>query len=221
MPTVTTTLPATAPALSRALVFAATSLGAGACIGIAAMTYLRLGGLEGCVMFAFGLMAVVFFDLRLFTGRSQFAWGRPDPADPRALGYGALAAMLVFNIIGCGTMTLIADSGSWAVDPAAIVLKRCNDGALMSGLRAIPCGFIMTLAVRAAKGGTWWPLLFGVPTFILCGFPHCVADVFYYAAAPAPFVELPVHMTVVYLSTVVGNYLGCNIYRAFTPSATI
>ncbi len=215
----TTSASASQSTAARAAVFAASSLGAGACIGIAAMTYLRLGGLEGCVLFAFGLMAVVFFDLRLFTGRSQFAWGRPDPADPRALGYGALAAMLLLNIAGCAAMTLIADSAAWAIDPSTIVMKRLNDGALLSGLRAIPCGFIMTLAVRSAKAGTWWPLLFGVPTFILCGFPHCVADVFYYAAAPAPLIDMPARMTMVYLSTVVGNYLGCNIYRAFKTSA--
>lgn len=204
------------PALTSAATFAASSLCAGACIGIAAMTYLRLGGLEGCVLFALGLMAVVFFDLRLFTGRSQFAWGRPDPADPRALGYGALAAMLFFNIIGCAAMTLIADRSGWAIDPGTIVMKRFNDGALLSGLRAIPCGFIMTLAVRSAKASVWWPLLFGVPTFIICGFPHCVADVFYYAAAPQPIFDMPLHMTVVYLATVAGNYIGCNIYRAFS-----
>lgn len=203
------------PALTRAAVFAASSTAAGACIGIAAMTYLRLGGLQGCIMFAFGLMAVVFFNLHLFTGRSQYAWGRAQAANPQSISYGTLAAMLVFNIIGCALMSLLADRAGWTLNPADIVLKRCNDGIVLNGLRAIPCGFIMTLAVRGARAGNWWPLLFGVPVFIVCGFPHCVADVFYYAAAPQMLVAFPARMGLVYVATVAGNYLGCNIYRAF------
>lgn len=204
-----------ATAKTGAAVFAASSTAAGACIGIAAMTYLRLGGLQGCIMFAFGLMAVVFFNLHLFTGRSQYAWGRAEADNPQSIGYGTLGAMLAFNILGCAAMTFLADRTGWTIDPADIVLKRCNDGILLCGLRAIPCGFIMTLAVRGARAGNWWPLLFGVPVFIICGFPHCVADVFYYAAAPQILADFPVRMAMVYMATVVGNYLGCNIYRAF------
>lgn len=200
---------------AAAATFVASGLAAGACIGIAATAYLRLGGLQGCVLFAFGLMAVVFFGLNLFTGKSQFAWGRADASDADAVDYATLGAMLVLNIAGCAVMALLSARSQWAVDPGSIVLTRFNDGILLSALKAIPCGFIMTLAVRSARTGLWWPLLFGVPTFIVCGFPHCVADIFYYVSAPALFVEQPLRMFLLYGGTVVGNYLGCNLYRSF------
>ena len=76
----------------------------------------------------------------------------------------------------------------------------------------------MTLSVRSARSGLWWPLIFGVPSFIICSFPHCVADIFYYAAcAPSLSASDWVALAGVYLATVVGNYLGCNIYRSFSP----
>lgn len=211
----------TSGGLTAGLQFAASGLAAGACIGIAAMSYLRTGALAGCVLFAFGLMAVVFFDLKLFTGKSQYAWGRRNPADPASLDYGRLAAILLLNIIGCAAMTLLNSGADPAIEPGAIVDRRFADGALLSGIKAIPCGFIMTLAVRSAKGGIWWPLLFGVPTFIVCGFPHCIADVFYYASDPVYFVEAPAQALTLYFSTVIGNYFGCNIYRAFPAQISL
>lgn len=198
--------------------FAASALAAGACIGIAAMTYLTLGGLQGCVLFAFGLMSVVFFDLKLYTGKSQFCWGHCNPEDPSSLKYGQLAAILILNIIGCAAVSLIANDGATAVNPDNIVSKRLTDGIIMSGARAIPCGFIMTLSVRSARTGVWWPLMFGVPTFIICGFPHCIADVYYYATCTTSLLTANIgYFLAVYFSTVVGNYIGCNLYRILTP----
>lgn len=199
--------------------FAASSLTAGACIGIAAMVYLQLGGLLGSVMFAFGLLTVVYFRLNLFTGKSQYVWpGSRSEISPR-LSALRLIAMLLLNIAGCALMACLAgDNTAMSVDPGAIIGKRLADGPLMDGLRAIPCGFIMTLSVRAAGKGNFLPLLFGVPTFIICSFPHCIADVFYYTTCPAGMLTAdPCGALAAYLSTVVGNYLGCNIYRSFVP----
>ena len=91
--------------------FIASSLIAGVCIGIAAMTYLLLGGLIGSIMFAFGLMAVVWHDLKLFTGKAQFAWGKQDKRMPRySYNYGQIVAMLGLKLTeillplpGCAT----------------------------------------------------------------------------------------------------------------------
>lgn len=195
--------------MNKTVGFIASALTAGACIGVAAMVYLRLGGLVGSIMFAFGLITVVYFGLDLYTGRSQFVWGRSG-----TMSYGKLLAMLVLNIIGCAAVSLLADNSAFVVDQDSIVSKRLTDGIFMSALRAIPCGFIMTLAVRAARGGLWLPLLFGVPTFIICGFPHCIADVFYYSTCTSTLItDNPGYFVTVYLGTVVGNYIGCNIYR--------
>ena len=41
---------------------------AGICIGIAGFGFLALGGVVGAVMFAFGLITVVCYKLKLYTG---------------------------------------------------------------------------------------------------------------------------------------------------------
>ncbi len=163
-------------------------------------------------------MAVVYFELHLFTGKSQFCWGRRKKDNKDSLSYGRLTAILALNIIGCAAMTLVSDPSGFIVDPGAIVGKRIADGWFESVIRSVPCGFIMTLSVRSARSGLWWPLIFGVPSFIICSFPHCVADIFYYAAcAPSLSASDWVALAGVYPATVVGNYLGCNIYRSFSP----
>lgn len=206
--------------MKKILPFIMSSFTAGACIGIAAMSYLRTGALAGCIMFAFGLMAVVFFKLMLFTGRSQYCWGRRDESCPDSISYGTLAAMLVCNIVGCAAMTLLNTGAELQISPASIVQTRLANGALLCGAKAIPCGFIMTLSVRAAASGNWWPLIFGVPTFIICGFPHCVADVFYYASTPELLWTRFPELAGIYAASVAGNYIGCNFYRFFSTDTT-
>ena len=58
------------------------------------------------------------------------------------------------------------------------------------------------------------PLLFGVPLFIFCGFPHCVADAFHYLTAPLDFlIDNLGKVVLLYVGIVAGNFVGCNLYR--------
>jgi formate/nitrite transporter FocA (FNT family) len=62
----------------------------------------------------------------------------------------------------------------------------------------------------------WLPLLFAVPAFILCGFPHCVADAFYSLVYifNTPICTIPWgDLAAYYGSIVLGNFVGCNVYR--------
>ena len=76
---------------------------------------------------------------------------------------------------------------------------------------AIGCGFLMTTAVEFARKSHWLPLLFAVPMFILCGFPHCIADSFYiFACKQCPDIEVLIPK---YFMIVFGNFVGCNTFR--------
>ena len=70
----------------------------------------------------------------------------------------------------------------------------------------------MTTAVEFARKGKMLPLVFGVPVFILCGFAHSIADAFYFLVSPTDQL-LQTEVLVVYLSEVLGNFVGCNLYR--------
>ncbi len=63
---------------------------AGICISFGGTIYLRVGGVAGAVLFAFGLIAVITSGLNLFTGKSQFVWGARGR-------YGWLLAMLLLE----------------------------------------------------------------------------------------------------------------------------
>ena len=53
-----------------------------------------------------------------------------------------------------------------------------------------------------------------MPLFIICGFPHCVADVFYYLTVPVDFLtENFARVLLLYACIVTGNFVGCNFYR--------
>lgn len=193
------------------------SLLAGLCISIGAIVYLKVGGVPGAILFAFGLLAVITLQLNLFTGKSQFVWG----ADIR--GYVWLFFMLAGNFAGCLMTAFATYSPELSAAAAKIIDCRLDAGPLRCGLLAIGCGFIMTTAVRGASAGNWWPLLFGVPAFIICGFPHCVADAFYLSVSliDSDFLVTRDAAAILafYAAAVTGNFIGCNLYRLALPGA--
>ena len=180
---------------------------AGVCIGIAGFVYLAEKSIVGAVLFAFGLLTVVNYKLKLYTGTAGFI---------KKGEVGTLLLILLSNIVGCLIVGLIARCSPMPIQETAqgILEGRLNMGALCGGVLAVGCGMIMTTAVNFARQGNNLPLLFGVPLFIMCGFPHCVADAFYYLTVPTDFLLAHLGEVVVfYLSIVLGNFVGCNLYR--------
>ncbi len=179
---------------------------AGICISIGCVVNLRVGGVAGAVLFAFGLTTVVYYGLKLYTGTAGFIRRQGD--------WSMLVMVLIGNIIGCLlTAWLIGYAQPDCIEPAAKILAgRLAKGPLACFLLAIGCGFIMTTAVEFARKGKMLPLIFGVPVFILCGFAHSIADAFYFLVSP--FTQLwQTEVLIVYIAEVLGNFVGCNLYR--------
>lgn len=179
---------------------------AGICISIGCVVNLRVGGVAGAVLFAFGLTTVVYYGMKLYTGTAGFIRRKGD--------WSMLALVLIGNIIGCLlTAWLIGYAQPDCIGPASSILAgRLAKGPWACFLLAIGCGFIMTTAVEFARKGKMLPLIFGVPVFILCGFAHSIADAFYFLVSPTDQL-LQTEVLVVYLSEVLGNFVGCNLYR--------
>lgn len=183
------------------------SVFAGICIGIAGYGYLAEKSIIGAVLFAFGLLTVVHYALKLYTGTAGFI---------KRGEVGQLLFILLGNLVGCLLVALMARCSPMPLQETAqkILEGRLAMGPLKGGILAIGCGMIMTTAVTFARQGKNLPLLFGVPLFITCGFPHCVADGFYYLCVPVNY--LAAHWSEVllfYVSIVLGNFVGCNLYR--------
>ena len=191
-----------------------TSLFAGVLIAIAGWGFLA-NPVRGMFLFCVGLIAVVKYQTRLYTGTAGFlsSW-RDLPS---------LLLILLGNIAGCLAVASVALVSPLPLGEAAIkvISSRLAVGWWRTGLLAIGCGLLMSLAVDFARKNRdfsdWLPLLFAVPAFILCGFPHCVADAFYccvylFSASDIPWLSLAAY----YGAIVLGNFIGCNIYRLFT-----
>ena len=165
------------------------------------------GSLVGAVLFSLGLMAVVGYKLKLYTGTAGFI---------NKNEIGQLFLILLGNIIGCLCLGLMTRVSPMDIQAAAqkVLELRLKTGALRCGLLGIPCGLLMTTAVTFARKGNMLPLLFAVPLFIVCGFTHCVADAFYYCAVPVAFLKAhALQILGVYVCIVFGNLIGCNLYR--------
>lgn len=190
------------------------SVFAGIYIGVAGFGFLAsglqsqvYGSLVGSVLFCLGLLAVVGYRLKLYTGTAGYI-SRNET--------GELFLILAGNILGCLLVALLSRVSPLDMQSAAqnILELRLRTGALNCGLLGIGCGLLMTTAVTFAREKNYLPLLFGVPLFIVCGFTHCVADAFYYLAAPLAFLKAhALEILAVYVCIVLGNLIGCNLYR--------
>lgn len=194
--------------LLRSSIFAGIAIGTAGfgflASGVQSETY---GSIAGAVLFSFGLLTVVGYKLKLYTGTAGFIMKNE---------IGNLFLILLGNIAGCLLMALLSRVSPMDIQAAAqnILEARLRTGALRCGFLGIGCGFIMTTAVQFARQKQYLPLLFGVPLFIMCGFTHCVADAFYYLCVPLVFWKAhAVQILAVYACIVIGNLIGCNLYR--------
>ena len=113
---------------------------AGIAIGLAGFGFLAAGiqseaygPLFGAVLFSFGLLTVVGYKLRLYTGTAGFI---------NKGEVGLLAMVLLGNILGCLCSSLLARVTPMDIQGAAqnILELRLRTGALRCGLLGIGCG---------------------------------------------------------------------------------
>ena len=183
------------------------SIMSGIAIGTAGIGFLATRDIVGSVLFAFALITVVSYKLKLYTGTAGFIKRNEVPY---------LLYVLAGNLVGCFIMAMLTRCSPLELQASAqnLLEGRLAVGPLRGGLLAIGCGFIMTTAVTFARKGNNLPLLFGVPLFITCGFPHCAADAFFYMTAPLSFWSAHLgEILIFYVSIVIGNFVGCNAYR--------
>ena len=86
------------------------SIFAGFIIAIAGLGYLAIGGLAGAVLFSFGLLTVVGYKLKLYTGTAGFIDKRGIPD---------LMIILAGNIAGCLLGALLTRASNMDLQAAA------------------------------------------------------------------------------------------------------
>lgn len=166
---------------------------AGVFISIGAAAFLSIGMPFGPVVFAFGLISVILTNSCLFTGKAGFT-----------TTYWELIPMIILNAVGC-----YVTASLFNFDVTNIINARLTTPYWILFGKSVLTGIIMTVSVSYAKSqNNWLPLLFGIPTFIMIGLPHCIADCFYYAVY-----GLQESFLIPWLISVGGNFVGCNFHR--------
>ena len=158
---------------------------AGMMIGMGGTVYLsQTNSVVGSFLFAVGLFTVVVFQLHLFTGKIGYL-------PFQNLTY--LTELLITwtgNLVGTFiTATMVRNSRIYegmAERVEQIAAVKLNDDFLSIFLLAIFCGMLMFIAVdcfKTQKGSTLQFIGVFVPVmvFILSGFEHVIANMFYFS----------------------------------------
>ena len=160
---------------------------AGISIAIGGTVFLSLDNkVLGALFFTVGLFAVCTFGFNLYTGKVCYVF---DQDRSYALG---LPLIWLGNLAGA-FLTAMAERAT-RIGPAlaekaqAICTVKLDDGLLSIFFLSVFCNMLIWLAVEGFKNnphpaGKYLSLFFGVAVFILCGFEHCVANMYYFSAA--------------------------------------
>ena len=177
------------------------SIVAGGLIAIGAVVNLQIGGVLGAILFSFGLLMIVMQGLELFTGKVGYALDGE-------VRWQKLAIILLGNaygvIITASVLSFTPLGVALAPAATAIIASRISAGLLANVILGIGCGVCVYLAVdNWASTHDWMCVMLPVSVFIICGFGHCIADMFYAVLGNA---GLEGWLTV--LATGIGNVLG-------------
>lgn len=189
---------------------------AGLLIGFGGYVYTMVGGVVGAFLFSFGLFGVLYGGWALYTGYAgSFAWRE-------AKDWVRLFFILAGNWFGAMAVALIASAASdvciekYGEVVAKIIADRTSTAWWLLLVRSIGTGFIMEIAVRYGRENKWMTVLLGVPVFIICGLPHCVADIYYYGIDWITADGSYLNYLAPWSAAIVGNLVGCNIPRLLT-----
>ena len=181
------------------------AVGAGLAISIGGTVYLSVDNkIIGSLLFAVGLYAIVLNGLFLYTGKVGYLVVQSDKIEY----LGLLAITWLGNLAGTwiGAVAVLNTRIQGIRENAVGICEtKLADGPLSIFLLAIFCGILMYIAVDGFKEKENPLILFiCVSVFILSGFEHCIANMFYFSIAGAWSLKTIVYLIIMTL----GNSLG-------------
>lgn len=163
------------------------SIIAGIAIGLGGCAFLSVDNkVVGAAFFVIGLFTICTFGFNLYTGKVCYVWENDAM-------YGINTVLIwAGNLVGCWLTAQLY--GLTRISPAimekaaAMVETKFNDSPLSIFILAVFCNLCIYIAVDGFKNnphelGKYLALFFGVMVFIICGFEHVVANMFYISVA--------------------------------------
>ena len=142
----------------------------------------------GALFFTVGLFSVCVFGFSLFTGKVCYAFDndRAYALKLPVIWLGNLAGALITAFLEMQTRL----GPALTEKAAAICQTKLGQGLPSAVILAIFCNIMFFIAVEGYKTiphelGKYLAIFFGVTVFVICGFEHCVANMYYFTVGQA------------------------------------
>ncbi len=181
---------------------------AGIMIAIGGCIYLSLyadNKIVGAILFSVALLSICFKGYSLFTGKVGFIPLSHKKEDFSVLLLGLLGNTVATILLGFAVKFSMPQFNDTATLICSAKLEQTFFAAI---LKAIFCGVLMYMAVAIFKENkSISGIFFCVPVFILAGFEHSIANLFYFATSDIVSIKAFLYILVIIFGNSIGGML--------------
>lgn len=175
---------------------------AGLLISLGATAFLTADNkIVGALLFSIGLTAVILLEANLYTGKIGYVNSKAKLISAALILIQNLLVALVCGLIFYSTKNNICEN---------LWLNKLTKSWYEFLFDSIGCGICIYLSVELyKKTGSIFVIILGVLVFILSGFEHCIADIFYLSAS----MSFDLKSILYILIAIIGNSIGSLLIR--------
>ena len=175
---------------------------AGLLISLGATAFLTADNkIVGALLFSIGLTAVILLEANLYTGKIGYVNSKAKLISAALILIQNLLVALVCGLIFYSTKNNVCEN---------LWLNKLTKSWHEFLFDSIGCGICIYLSVELyKKTGSIFVIILGVLVFILSGFEHCIADIFYLSAS----MSFDLKSILYILIAIIGNSIGSLLIR--------
>ncbi len=187
---------------------------AGVMVGMGGTIYLSMPNpVIGVILFSIGLLMICVYKMNLYTGMIGHV------IENKLNYFITLIFTLIGNLIGTmltAYLVLNTRIANISIKAKEISMIKIHDNYLSIFILAMFCGMLMYIAVNNYKKGEdsiikYLSIIICVIVFILCGFEHCIANMYYISLAKVWSLKAILIMLVM----IFGNSIGSIVIALF------
>ena len=187
-------------------------ISAGLLISVGGCVFLSCNGdnkYVGAFFFCVALLCICMKGYSLYTGKICYIVG--DTREKGAEAWSVMLLGLLGNAVAtilCGIAVRYAIANIGTAAEALCQAKLASQTLPQTLIRSVFCGMMVYLSVAIYREkNSALGILFCIPTFILSGFEHSIADMFYFGASGIVSLDAFVFLMVVILGNSIGGLL--------------
>ncbi len=191
---------------------------AGLMIGVGGTIFLSVENtIVGSFLFSIGLLMICMYGMNLYTGKIGYVL-----INKFEYVYELLLS-LFGNFIGTfivGKLMLLTRFSSLSERAIKMANLKLSDNLLSIFILSMFCGMLMYIAVNNYKKasneiGKYIGIFMCVMVFILCGFEHCVANMFYFSIASVWSFKTLLYLLIMVLGNSIGSIIIAFFYNRY------